>query len=129
SSAIQRSREEKADLSYTYECFAHDLDEGDAFTTSILDLLVNELADRSRRTAGNEKRMISETTARSLRRLSLPNNVYRERRSHSSRRINLTEYLTQPLDLQTEADEDEDAFEAIFENAGNAEARINAHLH
>lgn len=40
SGAIKRARLEKAEPTITYEAFVEDLDRGDSFTTSLIDVLV-----------------------------------------------------------------------------------------
>ncbi|RPD66908.1 hypothetical protein L226DRAFT_608184 [Lentinus tigrinus ALCF2SS1-7] len=75
--AIKRMEVEKDGPSITYEAFVGDLDEGDSFTTSLVDVLVKELAERRTRPNAVDRRLISEKTAKSLRLQAAPPQVYR----------------------------------------------------
>ncbi|KAH7887348.1 hypothetical protein F5I97DRAFT_1859688 [Phlebopus sp. FC_14] len=111
SGAIKRARLEKMEPMITYEAFVEDLDRGDSFTTSLIEVLVKEVAERRHRQNAADRGLIADRTARSLRRLSSPASVYRERgpgRGTGGRRgVDLAEYLSQPPD-ELDMDEDED---------------------
>ena len=133
----------------TYESFVKDLDTGDSFTTAIIDILVKvillsvalefqadpekELAERRTRPSPNDRRLIADRSAKSLRLLATPLRVYRDRsmgRFHPSRRsANLTEYLTAPPS-EMDLEEDEDIFERMLDNGTSIEGvRINSDLY
>jgi hypothetical protein len=106
-----------------------DLDGGDSFTTSLIEILVKvrppyprsptclsqylqEIADRHHRQNEADRGLIGERTARALKRLSNPTTIYRERynwRGTGARRtMDLTDYLSRPpdeLEMEEEADE------------------------
>ena len=127
SGALKRSKLDKVEPSITYEAFVEDLDGGDSFTASLIDVLVKvrsftwafvvhaelvtkELAERRTRESPADRRLIADQTAKSLRLLATPLRVYRERplggRDHIGRRVNLTDYLSSPPDeLAVEDDE------------------------
>ncbi|OAX43347.1 hypothetical protein K503DRAFT_862319 [Rhizopogon vinicolor AM-OR11-026] len=112
SGAIKRHRLEKIEPAISYEHFVEDLDRGDSFTTSLIEILVKEVADRHHRQNVTDRGLIGERTARALRRLSNPTTTYRERytwRGTGGRRtMDLTDYLSRPpdeLDMEEEADE------------------------
>lgn len=127
SGALKRSKIDKVEPSITYEAFVEDLDGGDSFTASLIDVLVKvrsfictfmvhaelvtkELAERRTRESPADRRLIADQTAKSLRLLATPLRVYRERplggRDHIGRRVNLTDYLSSPPDeLAIEDDE------------------------
>ncbi|KIJ13269.1 hypothetical protein PAXINDRAFT_100737 [Paxillus involutus ATCC 200175] len=111
SGAIQRAKLEKVEPMISYETFVEDLDRGDSFTTSLIEVLVKEVAERGCRPNSADRGLIGDRTARSLRRLSSPASVYRERapgRGTGGRRgVDLAEYLSQPPD-ELDMDEDDD---------------------
>ncbi|KAN0097057.1 hypothetical protein V8E55_001503 [Tylopilus felleus] len=111
SGAIKRARLEKAEFMISYEAFVEDLDRGDSFTTSLIEVLVKEVAERRYRQHAADRGLIGDRTARSLRKLSSPASIYRERtigRGPGVRRgVDLTEYLSQPPD-ELDMDEDDD---------------------
>ncbi|KAH0840254.1 hypothetical protein J3R83DRAFT_1261 [Lanmaoa asiatica] len=111
SGAIKRAKLEKAEPTITYEGFVEDLDRGDSFTTSLIEVLVKEVAERRYRHHAADRGLIGDRTARSLRKLSSPSSVYRERapgRGPGARRgVDLAEYLSQPPD-ELDVDEDDD---------------------
>jgi len=113
SGAIKRARLEKVEPTITYEAFVEDLDRGDYFTTSLIEVLVKEVAERRYRHHAADRGLIGDRTARSLRKLSSPPSVYRERtagRGSGIRRgVDLTDYLSQPPD-ELDVDEDDDEF-------------------
>ncbi|KAI0722707.1 hypothetical protein C8Q76DRAFT_793718 [Earliella scabrosa] len=80
--AIKRMKVEDEKPTITYEAFVEDLDEGDSFTASLVDVLVKELAERRTRPNPGDRRLISERTAKSLRMQAAPLHVYRG--SHGS---------------------------------------------
>ncbi|THV08249.1 hypothetical protein K435DRAFT_771803 [Dendrothele bispora CBS 962.96] len=105
SGSIKRARLEKTEPTISYENFVEDLDEGDSFTSTIIDCLVKELADRRSRPSASDRRLIAERTAKNLRTLSSPFRIYWGRsRRPSTRR---TEYITQaPHDIDLDDDEE-----------------------
>ena len=128
SGAIKRARLEKVEPMITYEAFIEDLDRGDSFTTSLIEVLVKvrltawlslvcadnatqEVAERRHRHHTADRGLIGDRTARSLRKLSSPSSVYRERvpgRGLGARRgVDLTDYLSQPPD-ELDMDDDDD---------------------
>ncbi|KAF9236234.1 hypothetical protein BU15DRAFT_50440 [Melanogaster broomeanus] len=111
SGAIKRARLDKVEPMISYEAFVEDLDRGDSFTTSLIEVLVKEVAERRYRQNTADRGLIGERTARSLRTLSSPTSVYRERvpgRGTGGRRgVDLAEYLSQPPD-ELDMDEDDD---------------------
>ncbi|KAF5359010.1 hypothetical protein D9758_004877 [Tetrapyrgos nigripes] len=115
SGAIKRARLEKNEPTISYENFVEDLDAGDSFTSTIIDCLVKELADRRRRPSASDRRLIAECTANNLRTLSSPFRIYcgRSRRSSSSRR---TDYIaSSPHEIEPDDDEE------IYMDSLNAE--------
>jgi len=93
-----------------------DLDGGDSFTTSLIEILVKEVADRHHRQNATDRGLIGDRTARALRRLSNPTTTYRERytwRATSGRRaVDLSDYLSRPPD-ELEMDEEADELESL----------------
>jgi len=124
SGAIKRSKLEKAEPTISFESFVEDLDAGDSFTASVIDILVKELAERRTRQTPSDRRLIADRTAKSLRLLATPLRVYQERRRRTT---HLTEYLTAPPD-EMELDEDDDEFENMLEGAVEG-ARVNSDLY
>ncbi|KAI0797006.1 hypothetical protein C8Q75DRAFT_742994 [Abortiporus biennis] len=112
--ACKRAKLEKGEPSITYEAFVEDLDEGDAFTSTMIDLLVTELADRRTRPNPNDKQLISERTAKSLRMQAASLHIYRGRPSRQRRRFT-SEYSTAPDEIMTLTDEEEE-LEALANN-------------
>ncbi|KAI0029039.1 hypothetical protein K488DRAFT_9317, partial [Vararia minispora EC-137] len=84
SGSVKRAKLERAEHTITYESFVEDLDSGDSFTTALIDLLVKELAERRMRQSAEDRRLISDSTSRSLRMLAAPARVYRQRRTPGS---------------------------------------------
>ncbi|KAI0686000.1 hypothetical protein BC835DRAFT_1381182 [Cytidiella melzeri] len=78
--AIQRSKLEKGEPTISYETFVTELDTGDSFTSSLIDVLVKELATRRTRPNSSDRHLISERTAKFLRMQGARSNIYRERR-------------------------------------------------
>jgi len=133
----------------TYENFVTDLDTGDAFTATVLDILVKvgvyvvflthsnnlikrqqEIADRRLRANATERSLLSERTVRTLRSLVNSSRTYTNRfRSHTRRPVvNIPEYLAVPpppeLDMM---EEDEDEFEMDVPQVEGA--RLPSDLH
>ncbi|TFK25950.1 hypothetical protein FA15DRAFT_755418 [Coprinopsis marcescibilis] len=77
--AIRRAAsEDPRALPISYNDFVNDLDIDDSFTATLLDILVREVAERRKR-APTDRRFLSERTARNLRQLADPMNIYRAR--------------------------------------------------
>ncbi|KAG6813442.1 hypothetical protein H0H92_011139 [Tricholoma furcatifolium] len=137
SGAIKRSALEKTEPTITYEDFVHDLETGDSFTTSLIDVLVKELAERRTRPDNNDDRkFIADRSFKSLRQLLARHRVYREHSMGQSihsiprrRSATLTDYLSAPP-LEMDMEEDEDIFERILDHNTSIEgARINSDLY
>ncbi|TFK43814.1 hypothetical protein BDQ12DRAFT_675596 [Crucibulum laeve] len=132
--AINRAAVEKEPQpTITFESFVSDLDAGDSFTTSLIDILVKELADRRTRSTVNDRRLIADHTAKSLRLLATPLRIYRERngRSHTRRTsANYFEYLSAPPN-EMDVEEDEDEFDnMLLDNVTSIEGtRVNSELY
>ncbi|KAG2361735.1 hypothetical protein BDR07DRAFT_1485514 [Suillus spraguei] len=116
SGAIKRHRLEKNEPVISYEHFVEDLDGGDSFTTSLIEILVKEVADRHHRQNATDRCLIGDRTAKALRRLSNPTTTYRERYSWRGtggrRAVDLSEYLSRPPD-ELEMDEEADELESL----------------
>ncbi|KAH7923656.1 hypothetical protein BV22DRAFT_1196541 [Leucogyrophana mollusca] len=136
SGAIKRAKlgdDEKTEPTISYEAFVEELSTGDSFTTSIIEVLVKELAERRLRDPA-DRGLIADRTMRSLRRLSSPATVYRPRNhgrgSGGRRGVDLTEYLSQPPD-ELEMDDDDDEIVASYSPfisiADGRESRTNSH--
>lgn len=81
---IMRSSLEREELGISYESFVEDFDTGDSFTTTLVDILVKEIADRRSRPRGLNSQRIGLRTARSLNELVISSDHYREiRRSQT----------------------------------------------
>jgi len=97
----------------SYEAFVEELDTGDSFAASLIDILVKEYAERRTRTNPDERRLISERTAKSLRLQAAPLRIYRERHHHTLNRIasrrsfHSMDYSTAPGEEQPSSEEDE----------------------
>ncbi|KAI0245875.1 hypothetical protein BJV78DRAFT_1136562, partial [Lactifluus subvellereus] len=132
SGAVKRSKLEKSEPTISYEAFVEELDPGDAFTTTLTELLVREMAERRQRQATADRRLISDRTAKGLRTLAAPQRVYRDRgiRSLNARRsLNLTDYLAMPPE-EMELDDDNDSLESMVDPSGAVEgARMNSDLY
>ncbi|KAF8622065.1 hypothetical protein AX15_007215 [Amanita polypyramis BW_CC] len=128
--AIQRAALDKSEPSITYENFVKDLDTGDSFTTTFVDILVRELAERRTRPTATDRRLIADRTAKSLRLLATPLRIYRERssRNFSGRRaVNLSDYLSVPpngMDMEDEEDEIDPTLDSYADGA-----RLNQDLY
>ncbi|KAI0638439.1 hypothetical protein C8Q77DRAFT_1091067 [Trametes polyzona] len=75
---------EKRGSTITYETFVEDLDVGDSFTVSLIDILVREVAERHARPDDDKNLYISAITAEMLRRQASMNQV----EGHRSERLN-----------------------------------------
>ncbi|KAG6841847.1 hypothetical protein C0991_006254 [Blastosporella zonata] len=134
SGAIKRSAIEKTEPTISYEDFVHDLETGDSFTTSLVDVLVKELAERRKRpNVNDDRRLIAERSAKSLRQLAAPQRIYRDhnvgRYMPRRRSATLPDYLGVPPP-EVDIEEDEDIFEHMLDNTTFIEgARINSELY
>ncbi|KAJ7741019.1 hypothetical protein B0H16DRAFT_1565705 [Mycena metata] len=130
SGAITRSKLEKAEPTISYKNFVEDLDAGDSFTTSVIEILVQELAERRLRSSPGDRRLIADRTAKSLRLLATPIRIYRERRTAGRRTVNMAEYLTAPPD-EMDLEEDEDEFDSLLDRASQPVegVRMNSELY
>lgn len=151
--AVKRSKLEKAEPTISYETFVEDLDPGDSFTTSLIEILVKvrasyqsdhggplihqvrsqELSERRQRHTIADKRLISDRTSKSLHMLTVPQRIYRDRggmRGLMSRRsLNLAEYLAVPPE-EMDVDDDNDSLDSVLDLPGAVEgARMNAELY
>ncbi|KAF8735454.1 hypothetical protein AX14_002035 [Amanita brunnescens Koide BX004] len=108
--AIQRAALDKSEPSITYENFVNDLDTGDSFTTTFIDILVKEMAERHARPTVSDRSMIADRTAKSLQHLATSPRIYRERpgRAFARRTVNLSDYLSAPPNEMDVEDDDED---------------------
>ncbi|KAF9567379.1 hypothetical protein CPC08DRAFT_814249 [Agrocybe pediades] len=129
--AIRRASVDK-EPSISYENFVNELDIGDSFTASVIDILVKELADRRTRPNVDDRRLISDRTVKSLRVLANSTRGYSHRlanvRSHARRAVNLNDYFAAShpdLDL---GDEDDD-FGSMDIAATIEGARVNSDLY
>ncbi|KAF9021532.1 hypothetical protein BDZ89DRAFT_1071379 [Hymenopellis radicata] len=117
SASIRRTALEKSESEPTisYETFIEDLDAGDSFTTTVIDVLVKELADRRNRSTATEsdKKRVSERTARSLRSIISDSQIFRPRRL---RRV-ISEVARSPS--QQVVDLDDEDFEGFLDASGN----------
>lgn len=132
SGAIKRARLENEPM-ISYEDFVEDLDRGDSFTTSLIEILVKELAERRLRQNTTDRGLIADRTARSLRRLSSPQSFYRDRgprRGTAGLQPSVPPaYFSQPPD-ELEMDEDEDELVSYGTFVPMAEgARLNSDLY
>ncbi|KAH9899598.1 hypothetical protein C8Q73DRAFT_680467 [Cubamyces lactineus] len=75
--AVKRMNAEQETATISYETFVEELDEGDSFTTSLIDVLVKEMAERRTRPNPLDRRLISERTAKTLRMQAAPLHIYR----------------------------------------------------
>ncbi|EMD40434.1 hypothetical protein CERSUDRAFT_111032 [Gelatoporia subvermispora B] len=114
--AVKRSKLEKAEPSISYEAFVQDLDEGDSFTTSLVEALVKELADRRIRQNPKDRR-ISSRTASFLRHQIYRDNLYSTRTASRTRHV-----FARPDELHSSSGEDE--YGTVPEGA-----RVNSELY
>ncbi|TFY56320.1 hypothetical protein EVG20_g8970 [Dentipellis fragilis] len=129
--AMKRSRLEKAEPTISFEAFVEDLDPGDSFTTTIIEILVKELAERRQRPKLEDRRLVSSRTAKSLRMLAAPQRIYPAAGGPRARRtLNLTDYLSAPPEEMEVVDDDNDSLESLMDGAGGLEgARVNTDLY
>ncbi|KAJ3991889.1 hypothetical protein F5050DRAFT_1791785 [Lentinula boryana] len=111
SGAIIRSKLEKMEPEINFERFVEELDAGDSFTTSLFDILVKELADRQSRSNVDDRQLIGERTAKSLRMITSSNRVYFStsfsHRAAARTRSHLPTYFTAPPEEIDWDDDDE----------------------
>jgi len=84
------------------------------------------MAERRQRPAPADRRLISDRTAKSLRMLTAPQRIYGQRfsRGATTRRLNLTDYLTLPPE-EMDVDDDNDSLESLLDANGGLEgARV-----
>lgn len=132
--AINRAAVEK-EPTITYDNFVHELDTGDSFTTSLVDILVKELAERHTRPCQNDElKLIAPRTAERLLSLANRRQIYRGERSgnrnHTGRRtFNLAGFMD-AASSEMEMDEDENDFASFLDASTNAAegARFNTDL-
>ncbi|KAJ8506887.1 hypothetical protein ONZ45_g10663 [Pleurotus djamor] len=128
--AITRMKLERQDTLISSETFVAELDTGDSFTTSMVDILVRELADRHSRPTSADRRLISDKTAKSLRQLGTCPRPYRDStagvRHQGRRNVHLTGYLASLPD-EIDLDDDEEEFENMY-IGGMEGSRINSEL-
>ncbi|KAF8514820.1 hypothetical protein BU17DRAFT_26031, partial [Hysterangium stoloniferum] len=86
--AIARAKLEKGDASappaISYETLVQSLDHGDSFTTSLVEILVKELAERQTRPNSSDRHLIADRTVASLQSLAHIR-AYRDRSSNQHR--------------------------------------------
>ncbi|KAI0776196.1 hypothetical protein BD413DRAFT_470222 [Trametes elegans] len=128
---------EKDGPSISYETFVEELDEGDSFTTSLIDVLVKEMAERRTRPNPVDRRLISERTAKSLRMQAAPLHIYRSGQSNLRNRPSRRSIPVLPPrssysafhDILSESDGDEE-YGNLINPSGTVEgARLNTDLY
>lgn len=130
SGAIKRAmlEKEKMEPTISYRDFVEELEPGDSFTTSIIDIMVKELADRRNRTNVGDRKLIAERTAKSLRALSMDYKSIRRR--SVARRPVLSEYLTSPPARVVDMDDDDEFDHLLDPMSSTIEGvRINSNLY
>ncbi|KIP08354.1 hypothetical protein PHLGIDRAFT_127086 [Phlebiopsis gigantea 11061_1 CR5-6] len=107
--AVQRVKSENhertSEPTITYEAFVEELDAGDSFTATLIDILVKEVADRRTRPRANDRRMISDRTAKALRSQTHQLPIYTHRLT--SRRYT-ADFILHP-DIEHSEEEEESA--------------------
>ncbi|KAI9000764.1 hypothetical protein BD414DRAFT_430463 [Trametes punicea] len=132
--AVKRMNTERESPSISYEAFVEELDEGDSFTTSLIDVLVKEMAERRTRPNPIDRRLISERTAKALRLQAAPLHIYRgasSLRDRSRRGVPILPPRSYSTfrDLLSES-EGEDEYGTILSTSGPLEGtRINTELY
>ncbi|KZV62376.1 hypothetical protein PENSPDRAFT_758767 [Peniophora sp. CONT] len=138
SGSVRRAKlEDRAGYTISYDDFVKELDAGDSFTTSLVDVLVQEIALRRTRKSSEDKRLISDATSRGLRMLGNQARTYHPRRvgpPPSATAMRRVDYLSSfppssfpPDDMGV--DEDGDSTDSGLDPAGAAEgARLNTDL-
>ena len=87
------------------------------------------MAERRARTTANDRRLISDRTAKSLRLLATPLRIYRERpgRAFPARRtVNLSDYLSAPPN-EMDVEDDEEDLDTVLDSYADG-ARLNQDL-
>ncbi|KAJ7591536.1 hypothetical protein C8J56DRAFT_935798 [Mycena floridula] len=126
SGAITRSRLEKTDPLVTYESFVEQLDAGDSFTTSLVEILVKEVADRLTRNTITDRRLIADRTAKGLRQLAAPGRIHHRRYARRSATLTPDRYVPGPPGEMVMEEDDE--FDSLLD--GQVEgARMNSDLY
>ncbi|KAF4575324.1 hypothetical protein EYR40_004933 [Pleurotus pulmonarius] len=129
--AIKRLKLEKQEPIISYENFIQDLDGGDSFTASMVEILVRELSDRRNRGTAADCRLIADKTAKNLRLLATPLRIYRDTtagvRHHGRRNVHLTDYLSAPPE-EMEMDDDDDEFESMLDGVMEG-SRMNSEMY
>ncbi|KAF8806311.1 hypothetical protein BYT27DRAFT_6648718 [Phlegmacium glaucopus] len=126
SGAIRRVAVEK-ETSISYESFVNELDTGDSFTLSLVDILVKEVAHRRTRATLGDRRLLAENTIKGLRTLANNNRSYPNRVSvrHARRTVNLTDYLAAPPnEMELDEDDELEIQDSVLEGA-----RVNSELY
>ncbi|KAF9057877.1 hypothetical protein BJ165DRAFT_86297 [Panaeolus papilionaceus] len=115
--AIRRAAVEKDMSPITYECFVNELDTGDSFTTTLVDILVKEVADRRSRPNNVDRRLLADRTVRSLRSLaSARPYISSHPARHISRRHILSDYPGAPhMDIDLIDDEEDDEMTSFLD--------------
>ncbi|KAF9266329.1 hypothetical protein L218DRAFT_107140 [Marasmius fiardii PR-910] len=123
SGAITRSGLEQDEPKISYERFVEELDTGDSFTTSVIDCLVKEVADRSSRPKA-ERNTVAQQTTRNLRQIvAAAQQVGSGRASRRHNRLfGLNDFLTFDPDNSSSGDEI-----AQFDSTAEG-ARVNSEL-
>ncbi|THH33476.1 hypothetical protein EUX98_g708 [Antrodiella citrinella] len=99
--SVKRAKLEKGEPTITYEAFVEELDEGDAFTSALIDVLVKEMAERRTRPNPDDRRQfIAERTAKALS-LQASSRIYQSRQR---RRFNFFDYAPPTLPSDDEED-------------------------
>lgn len=122
SGAIMRSGLEIGEPKISYERFVEELDTGDSFTTSVIDCLVKEVADRSSRPK-NERNTVAHQTTRNLRQIVAATQQVGSSRAgrRHNRLFGLSDFLTSDPDNSSSGDE-----HVQFDSAEGA--RVNSEL-
>ncbi|TRM67907.1 hypothetical protein BD626DRAFT_480160 [Schizophyllum amplum] len=120
--SIMRAKLDKSEPAISYEHFVEQLDSGDSFTASVMDMLVKEVADRNARPNQRDRRLIASHTAQTLNKLASPLRVYRPRSAATARRSgNLATYLTRPHPQDFD-EVDMDEFESTVDSVAAQES-------
>ncbi|KAL1739070.1 hypothetical protein HDZ31DRAFT_10413, partial [Schizophyllum fasciatum] len=119
--AVMRAKLDKSEPSISYERFVEQLDSGDSFTATIMEVLVKEVADRSSRPNQHDRRLIASNTAKSLTKLANPYRVYRPHSGINRRSTQLSSFINtvNPEDFDEVVDMDE--FESTVESVAAQE--------
>lgn len=127
----------------SYESFVNELDTGDSFTLSLVDILVKvsrylhyllavlltgkqELAHRRTRTTVSDRRLLAENTIKGLRSLANNNRSYPGRSGRQPRRMVVNNYLAAPpIEMELEEDDESDMQDSTTVEG----ARVNSDLY